>query len=311
MRIYIYIVEHTYIYLYIYMHIDLYIYIYKYLYIQAVRLIFDRNPTTDDYSWYLWALGKCEQAFVGIVRADLSMTVMRWSQGEDMATPVVCKDVAVQQRGALASLMNGFWLVKDLKAQVQLERDIKQCTMVSINADSSCELNKLSVVDFADKTDLPALPALDALESTIRILQDQSLTPNQKMSEEVLGKLRYLCRGSSVVRECLKAIPGWSVNEAKVSGMTWSKCAASLMAYRSSTLLMQVRSRTQEALPKLPDMERRNEYCRWLWEQIEENSDLKFLLASTNLESFQPSDIVATYNVAGSVLTTLSGVSCL
>lgn len=274
-------------------------------------MIFDRDPSTDDYSWYLWARGKFEHAFLGIVRADLSMTVMRWSEGEDMTSPVVCNDVALQQRGAFATLMNGFWLVKDLKAQVQLQRDIKECTVVSVTAESSCALNKLSNVDFADKTDLPALPASDSLEATIRILQDQSMTPNHQMSAEVFSKLRFLCRGSSVVRECLKSIPGWSVNEAKASGTTWRNCAASLMAYRSSTLLMQVRSRTQEALPKLSNMECRNEYCRWLWEQIEEHSDLKFLLSDVSLETLQPDDIVATYNVAGSVLSTLSGVSCL
>lgn len=177
------------------------------------------------------------------------------------------------------TLLNGFWFVRDRCKQVRLDKEILECVEATIVKTNSAFQRTLESQRHG-QVDLDALPPIaeaDHMAVAIAVLDNK---PEEgQLCAQDHEALRRCARAQPVVKECLRSLSGWAVNEVAANEETWKRCADALRAVRSSSALRKLQLRTQEFLPKALEPVATQDFFEWLGEMAAENEDISAILS--------------------------------
>ena len=275
------------------------------------RFVCNRELGDEDCAFLSLASQGGVQAFVANVLNDLSFTAFTMS---DEGQVIVAESdfVACLSKGGFASLQNGFWLVRNRLRQVDLEAGVQRCVE---QLDNACRktypMESTAASALINRDQLPPIAVVDYISKAIEILDKHSVKAMEPFSSTDLVSLRSCTKSEPVVSACLKVVPGWLLNESKVSGEVWAGCAESLRAVRSYQLLNNVRSEIELQLPKMMSVESCRDFLDFIFDQCKASADLDAFMAGLSWEELKPEDMPGMLTFAARLLARLSGVTWL
>ena len=278
------------------------------------RFIHGREPDELDLGWLLWAKQTCKHAFVAVVSKEITAKVLQVdeTEGGGYEWRDYTDSIAVMQKGVFSTLMNGFWFVRDRLSQVNLEKQMTACVLHVCEKTAELAQSKLDPIDYCHENAQSPVQDHNFLDSAINVLD--LIVDDQPLSAEKLNILRRCCKFNHAVREVLKSIPGWTIQEHKAALEVWKRCEESLRGYRSATQLTRVCLGLQEALPELWKEEKATQLLNWLEKQRQSgvpttDSDIEHFLTSFGCDYLQPKSTQALYKFCGDALSKLSAAA--
>ena len=160
-----------------------------------------------------WLLGQAEDdrehSFVLTVASDLSSAAHVLGEAPACEVLKMAVPPAVPSRGSYASLVKGFWLVRDRLRQVHLKQDMQVCVA---KIEEKCTAKSAEVGSdrvMWDVQDLPPIKDADHMSFAISHLENLSTQPAGPLGSTTITGLRICAKASAVIREVLRSnVPG-------------------------------------------------------------------------------------------------------
>ena len=254
------------------------------------RLIFEREIGPEDFEFLLQTSKAFEDAFIAVVSRDLTYKVYTLPPTQNdadaeahlinMEVLEVDNFLRAPKKGIFATLLSGFWFVKDRLCKVALKEEIE----TGITAEGQAEHQKVEMLgertDYVQNDDLPPVEDADYIQTAIAIMENMAAKPvDSPMGSEKVCQLRFCSQAEPCVRECLRAFPQWQTGHVQgKQPWQWQEGADALRAMRSRTLCAKIRLRTEESLPLLCSPENAEEFLQWLLEEVASSEDIRHFM---------------------------------
>lgn len=269
-----------------------------------------------DYEFLMTASKGYEAAFVAVVHEDVSFTPYVLGDPDVRMDIVVSKLVSAPRRGIFATLLGGFWFVKDRLKQPHMDRAIESAVR---KMDIKCQAATRVVGDSKfqiDEDDLPPIQDSDYFQLAIETCEKYFLDPDRPIDDRLVGKLRSASMAEPAIKACFKRIAGaemhgfWTGHRT-MKGETWAALAETLRACRSNTTIAKARLRTELVLPQLVDANTAEDYLNWLSAEQTECSDLQHILMDVgDVSKIHQQDSSQVLTFAAQALSKLTRAPC-